>query len=187
MTSESEAAQREVVEGAAFRRAALAVGSNLGDREGHLRDAVELLSAAPGVSVVAVSSVFETAPVGGPDQGPYLNAVVVVSTQRSARELLTLAHSVEAVHGRERAERWGPRTLDVDVLAVGAEVSDDPTLVLPHPRAHERGFVLAPWAEIDPEFVVPGRGRVLDLLDALPAHELAGVRPVGPLRASVQR
>lgn len=187
MTSEPVAARDGAADGTAVRRAALSVGSNLEDRAGHLRGAVELLALAPGVAVVAVSSVFETAPVGGPDQGPFLNAVVVVATDLSARELLTLAQAIEAAHGRERTERWGPRTLDVDVLAVGSEVSIDPVVVLPHPRAHERGFVLAPWAEVDPDFVVPGRGRVLDLLEALPPEDLTGVRPLGPLRARVQR
>ena len=186
MTAEHRTGPGQADDGTGLRRAALAVGSNLGDRDGHLRGAVELLAAARGVSVVAVSSVFETAPVGGPEQGPYLNAVVVVVTDCSAHELLDLALAVEAEHGRERHERWGPRTLDVDVLALGDEVSTDPVVLLPHPRAHERGFVLAPWAEVDPDFVVPGRGRVLDLLEALPAEDVAGVRPFGPLRASVQ-
>ena len=186
MTSEPAAAGDGSVDRTAVRRAALALGSNLGDRDRPPARSGRAAGDGAWCTVVAVSSVFETAPVGGPEQGPYLNAVVVVATDLSAHELLTLAQAIEAAHGRERTERWGPRTLDVDVLAVGAEVSADPVVLLPHPRAHERGFVLAPWAEVDPEFVVPGHGRVLDLLEALPAEELADVRPLGPLRTSGQ-
>jgi 2-amino-4-hydroxy-6-hydroxymethyldihydropteridine diphosphokinase len=159
------------------RRGALALGSNLGEREVLLRAAVQDLAAVEGLTVLAVSSVYETAPVGGPEQGAYLNAVVVVETTLAARSLLEAALAVEAAHGRERLERWGPRTLDVDLLALGSEVSDQPELVLPHPRAHERGFVLVPWAEVDPGFVVPGLGCVLELLEALPPEALVGVRP----------
>jgi 2-amino-4-hydroxy-6-hydroxymethyldihydropteridine diphosphokinase len=166
------------------RRAALALGSNLGDRGATLTAAVTDLAAVPGLEIVAVSSVFETAAVGGPEQAAYLNAVLVVETDLDARALLAAAQAVEARHGRVRLERWGPRTLDVDVLALGAEVSDDPDVLLPHPRAHERGFVLVPWAEVDPQYVVPGRGRVLDLLEDLPGEALAGVRPF-PLTLSV--
>jgi 2-amino-4-hydroxy-6-hydroxymethyldihydropteridine diphosphokinase len=156
------------------RRAALAVGANLGDRLAALRSAVDLLRASPGVQVVAVSSVYETDPVGGPDDQPaFLNAVVVLDTDLTAAELLALAHTAERARGRVRAVRWGPRTLDVDVLAVGDEQSDDPMLTLPHPRAHERGFVLLPWAEIDPTFEIVGQGRVGDVAARVDA---AGVR-----------
>ncbi len=156
------------------RRAALALGANLGDRLAALRVAVDRLATAPGTRAVAVSSVFETDPVGGPDDQPaYLNAVVVVDTDRSAEELLALARAVEVELGRERSVRWGARTIDVDVLAVGAELVDTPELTVPHPRACERAFVLVPWAAVDPEFVVPGRGRVADLAAAV---DPAGVR-----------
>lgn len=147
------------------RRAAFALGSNLGDRLAHLRAAVAALAAEPGVVVVAVSRVVESAPVGGPEQPDYLNAVVVVDTTLASSSLLALAHRIEAAAGRTRDVRWGPRTLDVDLLAVGTEVSDRDDLTLPHPRAHERAFVLLPWADVDPGFEVPGRGRVEDLLD----------------------
>jgi 2-amino-4-hydroxy-6-hydroxymethyldihydropteridine diphosphokinase len=149
------------------RRAYLGIGSNLGDRVGRLQLAVDQLAAAPGVTVVAVSPVYETAPVGGPEQPDYLNAVVAVDTARSARELLELAHTVEAAAARVRDVRWGPRTLDVDVLLVGDEHVDDPDLTVPHPRMTERAFVVVPLADLDPSW----RGRI-------PADR-ASVRPTG--------
>ncbi len=156
------------------RRAAVALGANLGDRLGALRSAVDLLRETLGVEVVAVSSVYETDPVGGPSGQPgYLNAVVAVDTDLTAAELLALAHTAEQARDRVRDVRWGPRTLDVDVLAVGDERSDDPMLTLPHPRAHERGFVLVPWAQIDPTFDVVGHGRVGDLVTRV---AVAGIR-----------
>ncbi len=129
-------------------RAFLGLGSNLGDREAHLRAAVDALP-----DVVAVSPIYETDPVGGPEQGPYLNLVVQLETERSPRELLVLAGERERAAERVRLERWGPRTLDVDVLWVeGCEV-DEPDLVVPHPRMWERRFVLAPLRDLAPELV----------------------------------
>ncbi len=138
--------------------AALALGSNLGDRLAHLQAAVDLL--AP----LAVSGVYETAPVGGPDQGAYLNAVILLPAADPLR-MLRQAQAVEAAQDRVRAERWGPRTLDVDLLDVGGITMASPTLTLPHPRAAQRGFVLAPWFDVAPAAVVPGHGRVADLLE----------------------
>ncbi len=138
--------------------AALALGSNVGDRLAHLQAAADLL--AP----LAVSRVYETAPVGGPEQGPYLNAVVLVRS-RPPFQLLKQAQAVEAARQRERLERWGPRTLDVDLLDVAGLQLDTPELTLPHPRAAERAFVLVPWLDVAPEAVVPGAGRVADLLE----------------------
>jgi 2-amino-4-hydroxy-6-hydroxymethyldihydropteridine diphosphokinase len=129
-------------------RAFLGLGANLGDREGALRRAV---SAMP--DLVAVSPVYETDPVGGPEQGAYLNAVVELATGRTPRQLLELCRSLEAAAGRVRGERWGPRTLDVDVLLVGDLVVDEPDLVVPHPRLWSRRFVLAPLADLAPELV----------------------------------
>ncbi|HXX91654.1 MAG TPA: 2-amino-4-hydroxy-6-hydroxymethyldihydropteridine diphosphokinase [Acidimicrobiales bacterium] len=130
-------------------RAFLGLGSNLGDRLAHLRRAV---AAIP--DVVAVSRVYETEPVGGPPgQGPYLNAVVELHTEAGPRELLALARRLEAEAGRERAERFGPRTLDVDVLLVGDLQVEEEDLIVPHPRLFERRFVLAPLAELAPELV----------------------------------
>lgn len=148
-------------------RTVIALGSNLGNRFDNLQGAVDALFDAPGLEFVAVSPVYETDPVGGPEQGPYLNAVVVGETRLAPRTLLERAQSVENAFGRVRLERWGPRTLDVDLITVGDLTSDDPELTLPHPRAHERAFVLVPWVEVDPEAVLPGRGRAADLLAAL--------------------
>ena len=128
-------------------RAFLGLGSNLGDRWAHLRHAVASLP-----DVVAVSPVYETSPVGGPPgQGPYLNCVVELETQRTPRQLLEVAQRLEADADRRRTERWGPRTLDVDVLLVDDLAVDEPDLVVPHPRMWERRFVLAPLADLAPE------------------------------------
>ncbi|WP_067181204.1 2-amino-4-hydroxy-6-hydroxymethyldihydropteridine diphosphokinase [Microtetraspora niveoalba] len=154
-------------------RVVLALGSNLGRRMDNLQGALDALFDAPGLTFVAVSPVYETDPVGGPEQGPYLNAVVVAESMLDARALLERAQGVENAFGRTRVERWGPRTLDVDLIMVDGIVSDDPELTLPHPRAHERAFVLVPWSRADPDATLPGRGAVADLLAGL---DRAGVR-----------
>ncbi len=132
------------------RRAYLALGSNLGDRAATLQRAVDALAAAPGVAFVAVSPVYETSPVGGPEQDDYLNAVVEIETALAGHDLLALAQRLEGEALRVRAERWGPRTLDVDVLLVGDETIDTADLVVPHPRMFERAFVMVPLADLDP-------------------------------------
>jgi 2-amino-4-hydroxy-6-hydroxymethyldihydropteridine diphosphokinase len=142
----------------------LALGSNLGDRLANLRAGLDILAAAPGLGPFSASPVYETAPVGGPAQDDYLNAVVIAETALPARAILERAQQAEAARGRVRTERWGPRTLDVDLIVCGAEISADPELRLPHPRAHERAFVLAPWHDLDPAAQIPGRGPVGDLL-----------------------
>jgi 2-amino-4-hydroxy-6-hydroxymethyldihydropteridine diphosphokinase len=153
------------------KRAYVAIGSNLGDRLAHLQAAVDGLAATLGVDVVAVSSVYETDPVG-PDQPDYLNAVVALDISLSAHELLRVGQGLENAEARVRAERWGPRTLDVDVLLVGDEVVDDPDLIVPHPRMAERGFVLVPLADVAPEAVAR--------LGLDPAErDWPGVRPTG--------
>ena len=134
-------------------RAYLALGSNLGDRLAHLQSAVDGLAGSDGVRVVAVSRVYETVPVGGPPQDAYLNAVVAIETERSPHELLALAQDIERDARRVRAERWGPRTLDVDVLLYDDVRLADPDLTLPHPRMWERGFVLAPLRDVAPALV----------------------------------
>ena len=141
----------------------IALGANLGDRLAALRGAVDGLRATPGIEVVAVSSVYETEPVGGPQQPEYANAVVLVRATIPVMALLERAHAIEAEWERVRAERWGPRTLDIDIIDAGGAVSDDPVLTLPHPRAHERGFVIVPWLEIEPEATLVGHGRIRDL------------------------
>jgi 2-amino-4-hydroxy-6-hydroxymethyldihydropteridine diphosphokinase len=130
------------------RRVFLSLGSNTGNRERQLTDAIESL---PGL--VAVSPLYETEPVGGPAQGPFLNVVVELATHLSPRELLGIAHRLESAAGRVRAEHWGPRSLDVDLLLVGDLKLDEPDLVIPHPRMWDRRFVLAPLADLAPELV----------------------------------
>jgi len=159
----------------ARRRAVLAVGSNLGDRLGTLQECVTAIGRLPDTDVLAISPVYETDPVGGPAQPDYLNAVLVVETGLRPGELLDAAHRIEADFGRVRAERFGPRTLDIDIISYAGELSDDPVLTLPHPRAHERAFVLAPWHDVDAHAELPGRGPVSDLLAGLDGH---GVRRV---------
>jgi 2-amino-4-hydroxy-6-hydroxymethyldihydropteridine diphosphokinase len=133
-------------------RAYLGIGANLGDRVAHLQGAVDGLAATPEITVVGVSPVYETAPVGGPEQPDYLNAVVAVDTTLTPRDLLVVANRLEAEADRVREVHWGPRTLDVDVLLVGHQRVDEPDLVVPHPRMMERAFVLVPLADLDPEW-----------------------------------
>lgn len=159
-------------------RAAFGLGSNMGDRYAFLTSAIATLGATPGITVVGVSPLVESAPVGGPPQQDYLNAVVVVDTSLTPDALLALAQRCESKAGRERRERWGPRTLDVDVLAYGDLTTDDPALTLPHPRAVARAFVLIPWVAVDPHFVVAGRS----VSDWAADVDASGVRPTDPVR-----
>jgi 2-amino-4-hydroxy-6-hydroxymethyldihydropteridine diphosphokinase len=154
-------------------RVAFGLGSNLGDRVAHLRAAVSGL-VAHGVRDLQVSSAYETDPVGGPVQPDYLNAVAVGETSLAAAELLTVVKELEFEAQRIRTVRNAPRTLDVDILALGDVVLHTEQLTLPHPRAHERAFVLVPWAEVDPDFVVPGLGTVFELAGSV---DPSGVRP----------
>jgi 2-amino-4-hydroxy-6-hydroxymethyldihydropteridine diphosphokinase len=143
-------------------RAFVGLGANLGDREAAIRQAAELLGA------VRLSSIRETEPWGYEEQPRFLNAVAELETQLGPRVLLDRLVEVERGLGRTRdGPRWGPRTIDLDLLVYGDEVIDEPGLTVPHPRLHERSFVLEPLAELDPELVVPGRGRVLALLREL--------------------
>jgi 2-amino-4-hydroxy-6-hydroxymethyldihydropteridine diphosphokinase len=149
-------------------RAYLGLGANLGDREQTLRRAVELLGEVPGVEVVTVSELRETDPVGVVDQPRFLNGVAETETDLTPRELLETLLRVERDLGRVRGGvRWGPRTVDLDLLVFGDEEVDEPGLHVPHPRLHERRFVLEPLAELDPHLVIPGRGTVSDLLAQL--------------------
>lgn len=154
-------------------RAVLSLGSNLGDRLGHLQLAVDGLRDA----LIAVSPVYETEPWGVTDQPRFLNAVLIVDDEaRDEWAWLRAGQALEAEAERVRDRRWGPRTLDVDVVTVDGVRSDDPELLLPHPGTPERASVLIPWLDVDPEAEVPGHGRAADVLAALPEAERAGVR-----------
>lgn len=150
-------------------RAYVGLGANLGPREITLQRAVNLLGAEEGIELVEQSTLRETEPVGVVDQPPFLNGVVALDTTLSARELLDALLRVETELGRvrEEGERWGPRTIDLDLLVYGSEVVDEPGLRVPHPRLHERRFALEPLAELAPDLVVPGRGQVSELLEGL--------------------
>lgn len=143
------------------------IGANLGPREETLRRAVELLGRADGVDVVGVSELRETDPVGVIDQPPFLNGAVAIETTLPARALLDLLLEIERSLGRVRAERWGPRIVDLDLLVYGNGVVDDAGLHVPHPRLHERRFALEPLADLNPELEIPGWGTVSALLAAL--------------------
>ena len=149
-----------------LRKVVYSIGSNLGDRLGNVQGAVDALRDTPDVIVVDVSSVYETKPVGGPPDSPlFLNIVVIAETTLEPRTLVERAFAIEDAFGRIRAgERWGPRTLDVDLIMVGNAVVDQEDLKLPHPLAHERAFVLVPWYEIDPTAEIIGKGAIGDLL-----------------------
>ena len=143
------------------------IGSKLGDREDHLRRAVELLAAEDAISVLASSQVRETEPVGPVAQGPFLNGAVQVETELAPRELLERLLAIEERLGRVRRERFGPRTIDLDLLVYEDAVVDEPGLTLPHPLLHERRFALEPLAELAPDLEIPGRGSVSALLSKL--------------------
>ncbi|MDH6626533.1 2-amino-4-hydroxy-6-hydroxymethyldihydropteridine diphosphokinase [Streptomyces sp. LBL] len=151
------------------KRAVLSLGSNLGNRLETLQGAIDALEDTPGVRIKAVSPVYETEPWGvEPGSQPsYFNAVVVLKTTLPPSSLLERAHAVEDAFHRVRDERWGARTLDVDIVAYADVVAADPQLTLPHPHAHERAFVLAPWHDVEPEAQLPGRGPVADLLGSV--------------------
>jgi 2-amino-4-hydroxy-6-hydroxymethyldihydropteridine diphosphokinase len=154
----------------------VSLGTNLGDRMGRLRAGLEVIGQQ--VPVLAVSPVYETAAVGVTDQPAFLNAIALLDSDQP-EAVFSAAQAAEQSQGRLRSRRWGPRTLDVDVITVDAFVSDDPRLTLPHPRAHERGFVLEPWLALDPTAYLPGHGSVRALLAALPAQDVRQV--AGPL------
>ena len=148
-------------------RAYVGLGANLGPREVTLLRAVDLLAAADGVEVVAVSQLRETEPVGVVDQPPFLNGAVAIETSLAARELLDVLLETQRELGRVRGERWGPRTVDLDLLVYGEETLDEPGLRVPHPRLAERRFALEPLADLDPALAVPGLGDVSAALAAL--------------------
>ncbi|MET9219594.1 2-amino-4-hydroxy-6-hydroxymethyldihydropteridine diphosphokinase [Streptomyces sp. NPDC088197] len=157
------------------KTAVIALGGNLGNRLETLQGAVDALEDTPGVRVKAVSHVYETEPWGVPEgsQATYFNAVALVRTTLPPESLLERAQAIEEAFLRVRTERWGPRTIDVDIIAYQDVASDDPALTLPHPRAHERAFVLVPWYDVDPAAELPGHGPVAELIGAVGS---AGVR-----------
>lgn len=151
-------------------RVVLSLGSNVGDRLGHLQGAVDALRPF----LLAVSPVYETDPVGPVPQADYLNAVVIAQDSGDAGGWLDRSQALERAAGRVRIQRWGPRTLDVDLIVVADLISADAALTLPHPRAYERAFVLVPWLDIDPDAVLPGHGAVRDLVAGL---DTSGIQP----------
>ena len=157
----------------ASTRCLIALGSNLGDRLANLRAGVDGIVSATGIDVAATSALYETAPVGGPDdQGPYLNAALVADTTLGARDVLRLLHRIEASRERRRAVHWGPRTLDLDLLVYGDLVSEDADLQVPHPRMQDRRFVMVPVCDLAPRLVHPRLARTMaDLLAALPVED----------------
>ena len=163
----------------------VALGANLGDARATLESAVRAVAGLPGMRVRAVSPLVETDPVGGPEQPAYLNAVLVGDTTLGPDDLLRRLHEIEADHGRTREVRWGARTLDLDLIQVGMPASgsevrrEEPALTLPHPRAHERGFVLVPWSLTDPAATIRADGQVRPVADLVGEVDTSGVRP-GP-------
>jgi len=158
---------REANIAAVTTTAFVGIGSNLGDREAHLSRAIELLSAEDAIEVSGVSQIRETEPVGPVEQGPFLNAAVQVETELAPRELLDRLLDIEQRMGRVRRERFGPRTIDLDLLLYGNEVVDEPGLTVPHPRLSERRFALEPLADLDPSLTIPGAGPISALLAEL--------------------
>lgn len=149
-------------------RAVIALGSNLGNPKVNLDSAVALLRES--TEVIAVSTFYRSAPIGGPVQPDFLNAVCLIESELPAIELLSLLHGIEKSLGRQRLQHWGPRTLDLDLIQYGALLSKSVELELPHPRAHERRFVLEPWYEIDADAVLLTHGRIDQILAQLPTN-----------------
>lgn len=147
-------------------KAVIALGANIGNPQEQIDIALELLRQS--IDVQKVSSVFTTKPVGNIDQPDFLNAVCIAESELPAADLLSLLHGIEKVLGRTREIHWGPRTLDLDLIQYGSILSYSEDLMLPHPRAHERRFVLEPWAEIDPDAILLTHGKISDLLEQLP-------------------
>ena len=148
-------------------RAVLSLGSNLGNSAEILSSAAEALNEVS--EVIALSSFYQTRPVGGPPQPDFINAIIIIETNLEPEELLLVAQAIEGAHGRERNEntvKWGPRFLDIDLIKCDEMLINSPDLTIPHPRAHEREFVLRPWNEIDPAATLPGFGAISRLLES---------------------
>lgn len=147
-------------------KAVVALGANIGNPKDQLDLAVALLRAS--TEVIAISKYYSTKPVGGPEQPDYLNAVGILDSDLPALDLLALLHGIEKTLGRERVEKWGPRTIDLDLIQYGPLLSNAAELELPHPRAHERRFVLEPWCEIEPDAILLTHGKISELLEQMP-------------------
>ena len=147
-------------------KAVIALGANIGNPKENLDIAVALLKES--TDFQSISSYYSTAPVGGPEQPDYLNAVCIIESDLSAIDLLSLLQGIEKSMGRERIERWGPRTIDLDLIQYGSILSSAEELELPHPRAHERKFVLEPWLEVEPDAILLTHGKISQLLEQLP-------------------
>ena len=154
----------------------LSIGSNLGDRNAALQSVIDAM--ATDFTDIQASRIFETPPWGYTDQPVFYNAAIRATTALTPQQVLDFAHTCETSAQRQRDEHWGPRTLDVDVITYDDLIQDDPTLTLPHPRTHERAFVLVPIADIDPLIEIPGKGNVMRLLHHV---DITGIQPVGEL------
>ena len=148
-------------------KAVISLGANIGNPEEQMQLAIAMLREA--TDIIALSSIYTTEPVGGPEQPDYLNAVCIIDSELPAMDLLSLLHGIEKSLGRERIEHWGPRTIDLDLIQYGGLLSKADELQLPHPRAHERRFVLQPWFEIEPDAILLTHGAIKELLEQLPA------------------
>jgi 2-amino-4-hydroxy-6-hydroxymethyldihydropteridine diphosphokinase len=146
-------------------KAVISLGANIGNPEEQMQLAIAMLREA--TAVIALSSIYTTKPVGGPQQPNYLNAICIAESELPAADLLALLHGIEKTLGRERLERWGPRTIDLDLIQYGTILSSAEELELPHPRAHERKFVLEPWLEVEPDAILLTHGKVSELLGQL--------------------
>jgi 2-amino-4-hydroxy-6-hydroxymethyldihydropteridine diphosphokinase len=146
-------------------KAVISLGANIGNPEEQMQLAIAMLREA--TEVVAISSIYSTKPVGGPEQPDYLNAICIVESELPAADLLALLQGIEKTLGRERHERWGPRTIDLDLIQYGTILSSAQELELPHPRAHERKFVLEPWFEIEPDAILLTHGKISELLEQM--------------------
>ena len=146
-------------------KAVISLGANIGNPEEQMQLAIAMLREA--TDVIALSSIYTTEPVGGPLQPNYLNAICITESELPAADLLALLHGIEKTLGRERVERWGPRTIDLDLIQYGTILSSAQELELPHPRAHERKFVLEPWLEVEPDAILLTHGKVSELLEQL--------------------
>ena len=146
-------------------KAVISLGANIGNPEEQMQLAIAMLREA--TDVIALSSIYTTEPVGGPEQPNYLNAICITESDLPAADLLALLHGIEKTLGRERLERWGPRTIDLDLIQYGTILSSAEELELPHPRAHERKFVLEPWLEVEPDAILLTHGKISELLEQL--------------------